>query len=1213
MATDDISFNVSASNDTWKALYDKELISEEPESWSADKPQLDLGDDITAFGQPLKILCTPKPGGYAEGLLDDVKAWKEHLKAQEQKVADVQAHWSKFGNQIYTPTPGYHVTPQVWANSSTHYYDVGTPAITTSSTAPIWDMPKPLPKTAVYLGTTLVDNLAGNWSCYRPLKARPAGHERVYVRNNDSGCWYFYDSTHNRTPCKTVYRQFFDTALLNGALISVHTPLDDPPAAPTFDVEPTLPVGGIDVTIAEITHAIAVLNAKDSKYIKSTLNAASNRLADANYDLIYQQELNYDYSLRTGPTKRKRAFVQCLTRILKDLGPHAAALLGPPIKPAPNFHTPLEFRYADDQPTMSGYHRKALLLDQHDRKWIFKPAPDEAHRFRPEVEHEAANLARMWGYHTADSILIDFDGHYGQAQLLHDVAHTLSGKTDVTTMTVAHQTAIALEHLLDWALDNDDSHGDNIVITTDGRLIGIDKGRAWRYFGGWQGLSGTSAANSNAQLVSTHLFTAIRNRHIPRPAVDHIYAAVIAQAQRMQYLPDDELIAAVKRAVKHRPHYHPSSYQTPVEGAPSTATELVIQAVTRKNQLVADMKHLWADLYAAAGWPVPEDHPLGANPQGHLMLSGLLDANLARTLAKSQFHGTPVFVSGVHIEDAHVLISREKVGSSYVVRGQFKARGRAATNMRAWLNTHGTPTPQPDTTETTVEMSSSPLESGAYHTIITVAKSISSHHSDGNYNKTKDQQLLLLRSTLKDIRNNSAIAQDKAMAEQYLEYIRQLLDHYKPNRVKTNADSFPRYHYTAPPPPEPQPTPEPAPDGPRVLLQPAARRAANNNLNSDGDLVMYDHNVSSGLIGNMWQIELPTGEQITAQLGADTETRLSSRGNITFTVPADVDLATGLYRIQTQLADMGCRLTPATPDDLELFYWRHLARILDNRVDTCHEPGATHPQGKGDLAAFWAIADKIDRRTSTTHQLTKWRDAFTILGANPDTVLAHGTHLPRFMHLNPRHHNHPCGKPYWERYDVTPAHAATKPFPVLSYKRGAAPAAHIGALYSTEARLRALALWHSGQSSTEDMGHGSAGFLFLRQNYEHHSESYTAYFNPRILLRTHNYAYNCDKFGNIGFRNQLAQWDFEHSTAMGASGNELMVKDALSIMDDIEIITFITDEERTQAINQYKSYGIHTIRGLPIETRFLTRDNYTARRDSLKSARTIPKNHYSNL
>jgi hypothetical protein len=849
----------------------------------------------------------------------------------------------------------------------------------------------------------------------------------------------------------------------------------------------------------------------------------------------------------------------------------------------------LQLTYAPEQPNLTGFHRKSILIDQHGQRWLFKPAPGPDARFRADTEHEAHVLARLWGYRTAESHLVDHDGQYGQIQAALPVERSLLGVTGAAfaELTRAQLTAIAKEHLLDWALDNDDTHGDNIVLCTDGTAIGIDKGRAWRYFGGWDGLSATTTANTNAQLIYTDLYAAIAAHHLDRDLVEAMYRAVIVQAHRMQRLPDDIMAAAIRRAVAHRPHFKPSWYQNQIDTAPTTADELIEQAVARKNNLVADMQLLWSRIYTAAGWEPPVySTPLGTNPQGHVLHAGLHSPELHDAITQTKSYGTAAFVAGDHIEDAHILLWRERrANGKFNYRGHFKIRAGAFAAVSHWCfnQTHTPPV-------TNVEL---PGERECYDAIIAAAKTISFHWEDQQFNEDKLSRLesTRLRLAAQWLEAKQALAHEKidhgkrhqltaiiAMAGTYLDYIGRL-DKHKADHTRSTAGDFPQFTYY-PPPPEPQPG-----KSTYTVKKVSASRASASSENvprfdPDGELRLNDGTLTEvccGQLGSMYLITLDTGEQIEFRSGEHTNTPSALHGMTQFTIPEENDLDTALHRIEDQLRQMGCPIAPATPRDLELFYWRHLAGIMDGRADS-------HPQGSDPrYRAFWT---HVHREAPDENAM--WRTAFATL-TSPEQIqsfIAEGGHLPHFSHLDLRLPHQPCGKPHWYRFDVPPAVYNAVDMPTVAYRTDPVHVVATGAAMSTETRLRTLAIWKCGQSSGDDMVRGSSHFVFGRLNRSWQREV-TLYLNRRVLARTSTYSYNEDFFGALSHRREHAAFAFNVLSGRVNDANEVMIKEAVSLLDDIEICYFADKVRYDTAIAHLESLGITEIRGVPVTTRIL--------------------------
>lgn len=889
----------------------------------------------------------------------------------------------------------------------------------------------------------------------------------------------------------------------------------------------------------------------------------------------------------------------------------------------------LKFSYAPDQPTLSGYHPKHVLVDQHGGRWLFKPAPG-GKRFRAEAAHGAHLLARLWGYKTAESRLIEFDGKYGQLQRMFTETGNLAGIAGAAfnALPLQQLIGVACEHILDWALDNDDAKGDNFVLSEEVGLVGVDKDRAWVYFGGWDGLSSHDSANSNAPLVYTELYRAIKAGHVDRDTVDTVYRAVITKARRMQALPDAQLARIVGDAVANRPHYGPPRYRPPVDGAPTNAAELIAAITARKNRLADDMDALWQRVYTGAGWQRPEPYtgPLGVNPQGHPIHTGLHSPELHAALTASKSYGTPTFVAGTEIEDAHILLWHEKVntptGQVTRVRGQWKTRGKAFKALTAWCKAN--------TVDNTRIVSDEPPrlwhnEHRMYDYIIQGAKTVSFHSEDGHYNTERLTNMLYAKSRLEILRQHAQECLDEGkpdrwgryaarieMATQYLGYIATIENH-KANKTKSQEGDFPRYVYE---PVTPPPPPEPDPDAATVVKVAASRAAASFDckpvLDDNGELVLDA--IALDQPGTMYLVTLPTGEEIEFRSDtATTGTPVTLHGQTQFTIPDQTTIAESLERIATQLAAMGLDIQPADRDDLELYYWRHLAGVMAERADSKRK-GATTPQGGAQpakYAEFWA-RHKPHRMTKA-NEITMWRHAYAAI-TSPEQIeafVAAGGHLPRFMHMDLRQPDLPCGKPYWERFDVTEQQWQQCQMPVLHYRNGPRWVIATGVAMSTEARTRTFAIWKAGQSSRADMEHGSADFIFTRINQERlvaNPRLPSVLFNPRVLTRTTTYGFGGDLYGRINERPTCAFFDFPSATGWQGDANETLIKDSMSLLDDIEILVFDLAVQRQQSIDKLAALGLTEIRGVPVSTRFVHRGDNVAAANALAAVKESYKN-----
>lgn len=297
--------------------------------------------------------------------------------------------------------------------------------------------------------------------------------------------------------------------------------------------------------------------------------------------------------------------------------------------------------------------------------------------------------------------------------------------------------------------------------------------------------------------------------------------------------------------------------------------------------------------------------------------------------------------------------------------------------------------------------------------------------------------------------------------------------------------------------------------------------------------------------------------------------------------PAKVEEAMNLIEM------MGVTLDPADEESLELLFWRHLRGIATDRLKPGGEQGAKLQQT---LTAIQS-AYQTDPGMSPSEELAMLRKSWAIyLG---EEGVENAKWMPQFSRTRPHAPNLQTGHPYWLRPDftledvlqlVTPSR-----WPVQHLGTDAKQIAVSGGLLSSEERLRTLGKWVQGISSLQDQKtHASSAFIFTYvsqgQTNPTHSSGNRVWWSPKVLQRTSNYAWDGDKWGNIYKRKDHAPWKLEQFMA---THGEMMVKNIISVLDDIDALQFSNEQSRNSAIAWFKDRGITEIRGIPVEERFV--------------------------
>lgn len=951
--------------------------------------------------------------------------------------------------------------------------------------------------------------------------------------------------------------------------------------------KPVVPVGQ-HVTVdpawkpfnPELNHAINLDDKQTNDYLSNLLTPMAYKKAKQQ-DLKTRQAIVQQHwlagNLAAGAEKDK-ATVNAKA-VLHELEVSAESGSEPKL---PVFGEKHSFSLKPKQPNLPGTSQKHIVLDEHGNEWLFKY--DKEGGWRAEVENAAHNAGNFFGFGTAAAQTGKFQGSAGLFQAM------VPNDGDVSSvqphlLTEKQLKDIASEHLLDWALDNDDAHNQNFLQLPNGHVLGIDKGRSWKHMGNASkphSLNFPGSMSGNAHLYYEDLYKDIANGKIDQPTADAIYRHVMARATSMARKPDDRYRAILEAGLKDRPGY---------------SKTLVDSIIARKNALPEDFDKLWGSVYAQAGWEKPElgkgqleNHYIGTSPE-------YIDAVKA-----NGSHGKAAFFGGTHLEDGH-LISWEthpKIGAPSL-QSMGTLRKDADDKLMKWIKEHGggqlsvsssdygTPTPP---------KSGATKQAEEWHqTVLAAAKTVSHHQMDKEYNAQKLDALEELKTKLGNI--DGIIPADVAPHE-YDQY-HDMVDHYlgqiafveklKEEANKSKPGDIAQFSWQD----LENPLGDDSAGAPALkvnyTITTETGTLPSGKTNDEGKFVS-NGTFSQGQPHQEYKIELGSG--VTIRYVPWSAGQKAHQGRLHVEVENYGDSSTGLDSAIDVLREAGVEMDPATESDLELLYWRHLHGVISDRIDG--QVGQKyHPLTK---AGKEIHAQNLGGGET---ELSLWRKAFSDqFGAKlVDDWVASAGYMPRYSHNDTRRPGEENGHPYWHRFDVTPEQLASKNFTSHSLGKGDDSAVNIvksGALLSTEERSRVLGGWYPGSSSSSDQGHGSSNFLFARQNLTGHVNVNVSL---EAALRTSVYSFSGDNYGEIENRKTSSYFDFDKQTQYADYGNEMMYKQALSVLDDIEMMSFSDEVQRNLAIQHLKDNGITEIRGVPVEERLILSSGYASQLQKL--------------
>lgn len=813
-----------------------------------------------------------------------------------------------------------------------------------------------------------------------------------------------------------------------------------------------------------------------------------------------------------------------------------------------------------------------------------------------------SQLARAWGFKTPLTKLasLEKDGSAGAVTPLVEPEGTLAHlPKGIGALTARELSDIAREHVLDYALANPLSTPGDYLRMADGSIVAADKHGAFANML-WQGANRTAMNDWAKQPVSL-IFDAIISPEahggIAKELTDKAYVAAVRSAQRMSSLSDSRMQSALKDAK--------------LSGSDLAAL------LARKAGLADEIHNLWEDVYKQAGWELP---PRPAEALTHGLHSGFSEPDYFPHVISAKSFGVPAFFAGSDLAggNVHTWTELDDKGER-LIRGEMTLRGKALKAVVAWVNSHSG--------GEAAKMA--PKDETDFHLkLLTAAEVVNTHAKDFDYSgPISSKAIAALKEAKNELNHRLTMAEQAVadgptspvyktvidkygdpiavveMAKYYLAQVQEIENHKMAGQGFLPTD-LPGW----------QPAEKAAllHGGVKITFKKAQRQLGTDAGSitpdtwtlgkSDGELHLVKGK-STDYKGNIWEVQLPTGEVIEVNDEETTNTPKAQAGRVRFKA-VTADGSASLERIRSFLQQSGLPMEEATAQDMENLYWRQLAGVLADRADRADGNhvkvwNEVSKAVSGSLAPSHSTAslqklvrDFLGKGLDPQAEAEVWRKAWASLTSTEQVAkfVEQEGYLPRMGHNDIHSPQTVGGKPIWYRFDVTPEQVAKKKLLInnfSNYTTDAALIARSGGLYSSEARLRALGTYKPGMSWGSDQEYGSSGAVFLRQNMEG-SHSKGAWVSPRVMARVDTYSYNEDHFGDITLKKSESYFNFDLATAHSAGGNEAMPSDAVNLLDDIEVLRAYDEAQRQQIIKDLKAVGITEIRGLPVEDRIAT-------------------------
>jgi len=313
---------------------------------------------------------------------------------------------------------------------------------------------------------------------------------------------------------------------------------------------------------------------------------------------------------------------------------------------------------------LDGMHTKAVYQDKAGQKWLFKPV-GTGDEFRAWGDHAAAELAKKLGIETPDFYVTTIGGKHGSLQRMYDVAGNFRGVA-ASALTKQELAIIQREHIFDWLISNHDGHAGNLVRTVDGRVVGIDKGQLFKFFGKDR-LSYKYNPNPKNSFYNKAFDAYAKGGDVKLAGLDSPGIKKLLNA--VGKLDDDEFVSILT----------PYAQRAAKQGrlAYGTRDAFLRKALERKHNLRGDFKKFYA------GLEKERNKVLGVVKEVKALRP--IDAAFVKKMKASGTMGQSVLVAGEDFENMNLLAYYVE-GDGMFVEGKLRAQAQSKLLQRLTMD-----------------------------------------------------------------------------------------------------------------------------------------------------------------------------------------------------------------------------------------------------------------------------------------------------------------------------------------------------------------------------------------------------------------------------------------------------------------------------------------------------------------------------------------------
>jgi len=885
----------------------------------------------------------------------------------------------------------------------------------------------------------------------------------------------------------------------------------------------------------------------------------------------------------------------------------------PPVTPAPGLPDfaaideswekdrgkPANFTFEKSAKDAGGVHQKEFWLDPNGDRWMFKPADLD---FLAHAEEMAYRVGRLVDPEAIEVRVITLNGRIGTIQKMKTGLRRDYDFRDLADMAGLAQGEIEQlqrEHVIDWFISNHDNHAQQFIRTTDGRIYGVDKGQAGKFFGkpDEKLAIGYNPNHNYGPLESMYdkLFRAAKAGQVnvdPSAALKYIEA--------IERIPDSEYLSALRTYAQKL--YHP-------RGGDLRVQQYLDSALVRKRNIRADFERFYGDVLNDKSFKF-----------GRLAPPKIVQDEFAEAVSQVSelgWQGKTLKIDSDDIEDQNVLAFEqivERTGQAQTVL-EFKLRPDAARKMLdAILRLQNTGSQDLSPFER-VKLECQEL----HEKILPGVKTIAHHLSQGdrNFNTVKLNAALDTLPRLEALLKAEPPGTEQSRMAGYYRDVVQMLKDIQAN--KPGVALPPNYRFRVLTLDDDKLKRELAPFSPKPVEKAKPKVAKGDALVTsrairDGKLHVVGPPKTNKQVITLNNYGLSNGSGYTVSWDDGVEVKFrpdsddnpfTQRGYTEVTISGKPDPKRVREVLDRFNEFAGVRTHKATPEEEELLYLIKMADMRRQSDKLTIQSGDGSVVGNPLLSTtdeWQSLLRELDaRNASVPERVAALRDYWTAKLGDPKR-------LPAYSPASHESIGYPADKlrgGYGRqlRWDLTERQLdkAMEKYTVYHSTVGVSDddgrSVHEfidtvlgsnGHLVSTFERFRLGIPVTRGASCAKDMHTGGSSYVFTRIKPKSAQEGTCGlYFKNRVLMRMDAISYYTDEFGKVSegnvARKRLTGVD-GLKQAHKRRDNETIFKQSINILEEIDRIVVPDAQRRNLAIQAFRKHGITNLPdGRPIE------------------------------